>query len=75
MNIDNEEIIRLVRELTALTGEDEVTAVTQAIMDRLDRVRRERGMSLAEGLVAIGRECAAHLKEPFRSKVTGNSCY
>jgi len=34
---------------------------------RLDRVRRERAAGLAGRLLAIGKDCAAHLKEPFRS--------
>jgi antitoxin VapB len=34
---------------------------------RLERVRRERGVDLTERLLAIGRNGAAHLKEPFRT--------
>ncbi|MGH2562663.1 MAG: type II toxin-antitoxin system VapB family antitoxin [Thermomicrobiales bacterium] len=58
---------RLAREFAALTGEDVTAAVTEAIRDRLERVRREQGDGLAERLLAIGRDCAVHLKEPFRS--------
>jgi len=43
------------------------TAVTEAVRERLDRVRREHGVDLAERLLLIGRDCAAHLKEPFRT--------
>jgi antitoxin VapB len=43
------------------------TAVTEAVRERLDRVRRERGVDLAERLLLIGRDCASHLKEPFRT--------
>jgi antitoxin VapB len=43
------------------------TAVTTAVRERLDRVRREQGNSLADRLVAIGKDCAKRLKEPFRS--------
>jgi antitoxin VapB len=42
-------------------------AVTEAVRERLERVRRERGQSLADRLVAIGKDCAPRLKEPFRS--------
>ena len=42
-------------------------AVTAAVRERLDRVRREHGVDLAERLLLIGRDCAAHLKEPFRT--------
>jgi antitoxin VapB len=67
LNIKNAETHRLVQELAALTGESMTAAVTEAVRERLDRVRRERGVSLADRLMAIGKECAAHLKEPFRS--------
>jgi antitoxin VapB len=55
------------RELAELTGENLTAAVTVALQERLDRVRRQRGASLADRLLAIGRDCAAHLKEPYRS--------
>jgi len=67
LNIKNPETHRLVLELAALTGESMTAAVTEAVRQRLDRVRRERGVGLADRLLAIGKECAAHLKEPFRS--------
>jgi antitoxin VapB len=67
MNIKNKEAYRLTKQLSKLTGESLTTAVTKAVRERLDRVRRERGVDLAERLLAIGRDCAAHLKEPFRT--------
>lgn len=42
-------------------------AVTEAVRERLERVRRERGVALSDRLLEIGKDCAAHLKEPFRS--------
>ena len=65
MNIKNEEASRLIRQLSKLTGESLTTAITEAVRERLDRIRRERGVDLAERLLVIGRDCAAHLKEPF----------
>ena len=65
MNIKNEEATRLIRQLSKLTGESLTTAITEAVRERLDRIRRERGVDLAERLLVIGRDCAAHLKEPF----------
>jgi antitoxin VapB len=38
-----------------------------AVRERLDRIRRELGTGLADRLLAIGKECAAHLEQPFRS--------
>jgi antitoxin VapB len=67
LNIKNEEAHRLAQELAALTGESMTAAVTIALRERLDRVRRERGVTLADRLLKIGKECAARLKEPFRS--------
>ena len=67
MNIKNKEANQLARQLSKLTGESLTFAVTQAVRERLDRVRSEHGIGLAERLLLIGRDCAAHLKEPFRS--------
>jgi antitoxin VapB len=67
LNIKNEETHRLAVELAKLTGESLPAAVTQAVRERLNRIRRERGSSLADRLLAIGKDCAARLKEPFRS--------
>jgi antitoxin VapB len=67
MNIKNKEACRLARQLAKLTGESLTTAITEAVRERLDRLRRERGVDLAERLLLIGRDCATHLKEPFRT--------
>jgi antitoxin VapB len=67
MNIKNKEAYRLTRQLSELTGESLTTAVTAAVRERLDRVRRERGVDLAERLLLIGRDCAVHLRQPFRT--------
>ena len=67
MNIKNKETYRLTKQLAKLTGENLTTAVTEAVRERLERVRREHGGDLAERLLVIGRDCAAHLREPFRS--------
>jgi antitoxin VapB len=67
MNIKNKEANQLARQLSKLTGESLTFAVTEAVRERLDRVRSEHGVDLAERLLLIGRDCAAHLKEPFRS--------
>ena len=67
LNIKNEETHRLVEELAQLTGETMTAAVTEAVRERLDRIRRERDGRLADRLLTIGKDCAARLKEPFRS--------
>jgi len=75
LNIKNEETHRLVQELATLTGESLTAAVTKAVRERLDRLRRARGVSLADRLIAIGKDCATHLKEPFRSVDHGELLY
>jgi antitoxin VapB len=75
MNIKNEETYKLTKQLAKLTGESLTTAVTEAVRERLVRVRSERGEDLAERLLVIGRDCAAHLKKPFRTIDHGEMLY
>jgi antitoxin VapB len=75
LNIKNEETHRLAMQLAKLTGENMTEAVTKAVRERLDRVREQSSPALAERLVQIGRHCAAHLKEPFRSRAHGDLLY
>jgi len=74
MNIKNDEAHRLARELSALTGESITVAVTEALRERLLRKRTEK-QDLAMRLVKIGKECAKHLKEPFKSGDHGDLLY
>jgi antitoxin VapB len=67
LNIKDPEAHLLAKELAALTGESMSAAVTEAVRERLERVRRDRSAGLADRLLAIGRDCAARLKEPYRS--------
>ena len=67
LNIKNAEAQRLTQELAALTGESLTTAVTEAVRERLDRLRGKRRGGLAQRLLVIGRDCAPRLKEPWRS--------
>jgi antitoxin VapB len=75
MNIKNEEAHRLTEELAKLTGESLTTAVTKSVRERLDRVRQAQGASLADQLQAVGRDCAARLKVPFRTIDHGKMLY
>jgi antitoxin VapB len=67
LNIKNEDAHRLARELAEATGESMTVAVSEAIRQRLERVRENSRAGLAERLLKIGRECAAHMKEPYKS--------
>jgi len=75
LNIKNKEAHRLAEELAKLTGESMTTAVTIAVRERLERVRGAQTPSLADRLVMIGKDCAAHLKEPFRTAEHGDLLY
>ena len=75
LNIKNGETHRLVEELARLTGETMTAAITQAVRERLDRIRRERDGRLSDRLLTIGKDCAARLKEPYRSADHGDLLY
>jgi antitoxin VapB len=75
MNIKNPETQRLIQDLAALTGESLTAAITEAVRERLDRVQRDRGISLADQIMTIGKDCSTHLKEPFRSIEHGDLLY
>jgi antitoxin VapB len=67
LNIKKEEAHRMAQELARLTGESMTAAVSEAIRERLERVRGSSGKGIAERILEIGRDCAAHLEEPFKS--------
>lgn len=75
MNIKNPHTQRLAQDLAALTGETLTAAITTALRERLDRLRRAHETTLAERLLAIGKDCAPRLKEPFRSIEHGDLLY
>jgi antitoxin VapB len=74
LNIKNDEAHRLAREIADLTGESLTSAVTVALRERLARIKDER-TGLAERLLAIGRDCAAHMKEPWLTVEHGELLY
>jgi antitoxin VapB len=60
MNIRNKETERLAEALAKLTGETKTEAVTNALRDRLARVKRERSKRrLADELDDIAKHCAS----------------
>ena len=71
MKIKNQEAYQLAK----LTGESLTTAVTKAHRERLARLHAERGVDMAERLLVIGRDCAAHLKKPFCAIDHGEMLY
>lgn len=75
LNIKNEEAHRLARELAQLTGTSLTDAVTEALRERLTRLRGAAGDTLAERLLEIGRDCAKRLPPEVRSVDHGALLY
>ena len=75
LNIKNERTQRLAKELAKLTGESMTAAVTGAVRERLERVRNAQAHGLPDQLMKIGKDCAAHLREPFRTIDHGELFY
>lgn len=73
LNIKNEEAHALAVQLAQITGESLTGAVTQALRERLERLQQPD--TLADELLAIGRDCARHLKEPYRTTPHGELLY
>ena len=75
LNIKSKDAHKLASQLAKITGENMTQAVTNAIRERLDRVRDRQGSGLADQLTGIGKDCAARLEEPFRSVDHGSLLY
>jgi antitoxin VapB len=75
MNIKNDEAQKLARKLSELTGESLTAAITEAVRERLERIQNAQGAGLADRLLRIGKDCAAHLKKPFLSAEHGDIFY
>jgi antitoxin VapB len=69
LNIRNKQAEDLAGALAKLTGETKTEAVTQALRERLERVRRARSKRrLADELDEIAVHCAALPIRDFRSE-------
>lgn len=75
LNIKNEDTNRLAHELAALTGESLTTAVTIAVRERLERLQQNKRGALSDRLLKIGKDCAAHMREPFLTVEHGDLLY
>jgi len=69
LNIRNDETAKLAAALAALTGESKTAAVTEALKERLERMKRQRtAHSLADDLDEIARHCASLPLQDRRSE-------
>ncbi|MGH8887228.1 MAG: type II toxin-antitoxin system VapB family antitoxin [Egibacteraceae bacterium] len=77
LNIKSEEAHQLTRELARLTGESLTEAVTTAVRERLERIRRtpDHVRSRAQLLLAIGRDTAPRLTTAGRTLDHGELLY
>ena len=67
LNIKNPETCHLIEELAEATGETMTAAITVAVRERLRRVRQQKTGSLAETIMAIGRDCARRISPEYRA--------
>ncbi len=54
---------------------DAIAGRPSHVRERIDRVRHLRGAGLADRLLAIGRDTAPRLREPFRTADHGDLLY
>lgn len=75
MNIKNEEAHKLARQLARLTGESLTETVTDALREKLERIKIQNTERLSARLLEIGGDCSARLKGRFRSIDHGDLLY
>ncbi len=78
LNIKNAEAEQLARQLASATGESVTRAITVAVRERLDRVRREdesSAQATAARLRTIAEDAAPRWVEPYRSTDHGDLLY
>ena len=75
LNIKDEKTHRMARELARATGESMTAAVSEAIRERLERVRGNSKEEMLERIMKIARECGTLWKEPYRSIDHGDLLY
>ena len=67
INIKSEEAHRLATELASLMNTSLTQAVTDALRSMLQHIKGKKAPSLSDELLAMGRESAAHMQEPWKS--------
>jgi len=75
LNIKDEKTHRMARELARATGESMTAAVSEAIRERLERVRGNSKQDMIERIMKIAKECGPLWKEPYRSTDHGDLLY
>jgi antitoxin VapB len=75
LNIKNERTTQLARELAGLTGETMTEAITTALNERLERIRRSGRGDVASWLMDIAKTTAPLLKDLPPSDRIGELLY
>ncbi len=76
LNIKNAETVRLVRELADLTDESMTGAVTEAVRERLERLKQADGRrGMADRILAIAADMHARLPDDFFEIEHGDLLY
>jgi len=65
LNVKDPEAHRLAEAIAKATGETLTRAVTEALRERYERLRRRRAKASVEELLAIARRSSAHVKGPY----------
>jgi antitoxin VapB len=65
LNIKDPEAHRLAQAIANETGETLTHAVTEALRQRLERLRKQDDEALAADIRAIAKRAAAHIKRPY----------
>ena len=65
LNVKDPEAHRLALAIAEETGETLTRAVTEALRQRLERVRKQDHEGLAADIRAIAKRAAAHIKRPY----------
>lgn len=65
LNIKNREVYHLASELAQQTGQSMTTVVLNALRRESEEIERKRQKETrVQELMAIGRRCAAHIRQP-----------
>jgi hypothetical protein len=77
LNIKNEDVVSLVKELAEREGKSMTAVVREAVEAQLERTRaaEHEASGLAERLLAIGRSTAPLWSEPRLSRTHGDLLY
>ena len=74
LNIKNAETCRLAEELAELTSENKTQAITIALRERLERLRRNRDEEV-QAMMEIGRRASANMGPGPSSTEIGDFLY